>query len=117
MSSKITSSLNIFYQLAVKPILTKLTARGTDVSFTLPASGWTEDANETSKYKYYYDLTASAVTASDIIKAIIDYQSLDTAADCELCPVCWSASGTIRFRSKQAPSAAITGIWRYDHKS
>ena len=117
MSSKITNSLNTFYQLAVKPILTKLTARGTDVSFTLPASGWTEDTAETSDYKYYYDLTASAVTASDIIKVIVDYQSLDTAANCGLCPVCWSASGVIRFRSKQAPSAAISGIWRYDHKN
>ena len=117
MSSKITDSLNIFYQLAVKPILNKVNARGADVSFTLPASGWTEDANETSEYKYYYDLSAPAVTASDIIKAVIDYQSLEAAADCGLCPVCWSAAGVIRFRSKQPPSEAIAGIWRYDYKN
>ena len=114
ISSKITDSLDIFYRLAVKPLKTYLDARAVSTSFTLPASGWTENTDESSGYKFYYDLTAASITANDIVKCIIDYQSQETAAACGLCPNCWTSSGTIRFRAKGQPASAINGVWRVD---
>ena len=80
-------------------------------AFTLPATGWTLDANETSPYVYYYDLPVSGVTTATMAEGLIDRGSGTTARDCGLCEEAETVSGGIRFRARSAPANAITGVY------
>ena len=79
-----------------------------NVSASLPASGWTLDANDTSGYPYYYDLAAAGVTANDIAHVNINYTSQKAALECGLCASNNTLAGIIRFYAARQPSSQIS---------
>ena len=78
-----------------------------NISASLPASGWTLDANDTSGYPYYYDLADENVTASNIAHVNIAYTSQSTALECGLCASNNTLAGYIRFYAVTQPKSAI----------
>ncbi len=81
----------------------------TPVSFTLPITGWVLDNNETSVWKYYYDLSAAGITAADIVQVVFTRTSLATAQECGMCINNESFAGIVRLRAEKVPTAAISG--------
>ena len=79
-----------------------------NVSASLPASGWTLDANDTSGYPYYYDLAVTGVTANDVAHVNINYTSQKAALECGLCPTNNTIAGYIRFFAVNQPASAIS---------
>ena len=79
-------------------------------SFTLPTTGWTNGSGVTG-HPYYYDLTASGATATDIAAVTIAPGSQGTALACGLCATNETRAGAIRFYAASAPAAAITGSY------
>ena len=75
------------------------------VSATLPATGWNRDGS--SAYPYYYDLAAAGVTAADIASVTVSPSGIGAAVACGLCPTNETIADAIRFRSYEAPTAAI----------
>ena len=75
------------------------------VSATLPATGWSRD--DASAYPYYYDLAAAGVTAADIASVTVSPSGIGAAVACGLCPTNETIADAIRFRSCDAPTAAI----------
>ena len=75
------------------------------VSAILPASGWSRDS--ASAYPYYYDLAAAGVTAADIASVTVSPSGIGAAVACGLCPTNETIADAIRFRSYEAPTAAI----------
>ena len=75
------------------------------VSATLPATGWNRDGS--SAYPYYYDLAAAGVTAADIASVTVSLSGIGAAVACGLCPTNETIADAIRFRSYEAPTAAI----------
>lgn len=58
-------------------------------------------------YPYYYDLTATEVTANDKVDIVIAPKSLSVASKCGMCPTNESLSGKIRVWASQVPTASI----------
>ena len=75
------------------------------VTATLPATGWNRDGS--SAYPYYYDLAAAGVTAADIASVTVSPSGIGVAVACGLCPTNETIADAIRFRSYEAPTAAI----------
>lgn len=73
---------------------------------TLPATGWSSDS--TAGYPYYYDLTVSGVTATDVVIATLAPASVVTSVSCGLCPANETRAGAVRFRANTVPAQAIT---------
>lgn len=79
-------------------------------SVTIPANGWTYNSS-LGDYSYYYDITATGVTANDLPVVSVAPSSLSTTANCELCPTCESLANAIRVYTKYVPDSAITVSW------
>lgn len=77
------------------------------MSVTIPVSGWTEDTDNTSVYKYYYDINALGVMPKDKADITISLSSLNTAVSCGLCPVNETLEGKIRIRTINIPDSSI----------
>ena len=109
---RITLSLARFWDRAVKPIKDHVDAdkadKPTPVSFTLPATGWTDGSGITN-YPYYYDMSVTGMTANDFAVVAIAPDSQGTAIACGLCATNETRAGAIRFYSAKVPVAAITG--------
>ncbi len=75
---------------------------------TISVSGWSYNNNETSDYKYYYDIPAAGVTTNHIAEVNFAPVSVDIAADAEVCPTNQTLAGKIRLRAKNVPSYALT---------
>lgn len=75
----------------------------------LKADGWTNDSGST-KYPYQYKLTVEGVTVDSRADAVLDDNGEEVAAGCGVCAACDTAANTVIFRSRRAPTAAITGI-------
>lgn len=76
-------------------------------SITILPTDWNLDSTINSPYQYYYDIVDSTVKSTDLPIVSVAPSSLDTAADCELCPTCESLTGRIRLYSKSIPSTSI----------
>lgn len=85
--------------------------RPNPASFTLPVTGWAQDAEETSGYIYYYDFAVNGLTTAYMAEGIIDRASGDAARGCGLCEEAETLEGKIRFRARSAPGSAITGVY------
>lgn len=77
------------------------------VSVTILVSGWTADTDNTSRYKYYYDIDALGVMPKDKVDITISLSSLKTAVSCGLCPVNETLEGKIRIRTINIPDSSI----------
>lgn len=69
---------------------------------------WHYDENETSSYKYHYDIVDETVTAYDMVAITIARQYYQTASDCGLCPENETYNGYIRIRAISIPTSNIT---------
>ena len=69
---------------------------------------WTRDSEETTAYKYHYDISDDNVTEDDIAVVTIARNSYSAAGNCGLCPQNETLDGTIRLRAKSIPSSSIT---------
>lgn len=129
--SKITESLNKFYNMAVKNIKeglesltstvnansSKLSALGAPHSFTLTTDGWTAYTADGGDNNYYKSLAVSGMTTSDVVDATIGYNSIAAARDCGLNPTVETANNVLLFRSKKIPTESIQGSWHYIYKA
>ena len=79
------------------------------VVFSLPASGWEEDA-AAEAYPMYYDFA----TAKDRASVVLAPASQATAIACGLCPTNETIAGKIRFRADTAPAEAISAVYYLD---
>ena len=83
------------------------------VVFSLPASGWEEDA-AAEAYPMYYDFAITGVTAKDRASVVLAPASQATAIACGLCPTNETIAGKIRFRADTAPAEAISAVYYLD---
>ncbi len=75
------------------------------MEITLPASGWVKDG--AAAYPYSYELSVPGVTDRDRAEVTIAPGSIETAAECGLCPTNETLEGTVRLWARSVPSAAI----------
>jgi len=79
-----------------------------EFTFTLPTTGWTTVANDTTGYPKQYSLSADVVS-SDFINVIIDISSQQEAYKCGLAPSAESSNDAIIFRAVSVPENSISG--------
>lgn len=96
---------------AVKKVMAASVALKT-IPITIPVSAWQAAAGETGRNAYYADVEDETVSASHIPDAVLDKESLDTAAACGLAPTVQSMDGALRFFAEAIPAAQITGSCR-----
>lgn len=79
------------------------------LDLNLAADGWTNDSGST-KYPYQYKLTVEGVTEASRADAVLDEAGEEVADDCGLCAECETAANAVIFKSRTAPTAAVTGV-------
>ena len=112
---------NLFNQLttAVTNAVTEIhrvkATKPLPVTVTILATGWTLDSNETSDYKYYYDITVDGVDSTDIATVIVSRASFSIAEAAGICPenetLVVNEVGRIRLRSINVPTDNITATY------
>lgn len=83
------------------------------VAFSLPASGWKEDA-AAEAYPMYYDFAVPGVTAKDRASVVLAPASQAAAIACGLCPTNETIAGKIRFRADTVPAEVISAVYYLD---
>lgn len=75
-------------------------------SISISTEGWTAitPANSKGDYKYYYDITNSAIDSNDLPIVSVAPQSMTISAECGLCSTCESLNGAIRLYATSIPS-------------
>ena len=84
-------------------------------TFTLTTSGWNSgnvsgEGNDDS-FQYYYDLTVSEVTATDVVMGLVNSSDVSVAKAAGVSDNLETINGKIRFRSVSVPTASISGHW------
>ena len=78
------------------------------MALTLASGGWTEDSGD-ENYPFQYKLTVAGVTDASRADAVLDAGSVALASDCGVCAVSETATNTVIFKSRTAPTADLTG--------
>jgi hypothetical protein len=78
---------------------------------TVPATGWTELAEEDQEDGYLYttDVVAEKAKEHHFPILALDIASLSVAANAEVCPTIDALDGIVRFWAKAIPAADLTG--------
>ena len=77
-------------------------------SMTLTASGWTKNSGDVN-YPYRYQLTVNGITSASRADAVLDAGSVYVASECGVCAVSETATNTVIFKSRTAPTSNLTG--------
>lgn len=80
----------------------------TSISMTIPTTGWSQD--NTAVYSYYYDYAVQGITADNRAEVTLSVSSLQTAADCGVCPTNETIAGYIRLRAMSVPTASMAAV-------
>lgn len=77
---------------------------------SLAADGWVEAEDEDAiEYPYKYALPIADVTENSRADAVLDASSAEIAAYCHMSTTTETVAGSVIFRSRTVPEAAITG--------
>ncbi len=96
---------------AIEEIDNEKMAKTGSSTITIPTTGWTADSSD-NIYTYRYDIAAAGVTAADLAVVVIAPGSMAAAQSAGFSPVCETLNGTVRIRSKAAPTIAISAQLR-----
>ncbi len=96
---------------AIEEIGNEKMAKTGSSPITIPTAGWTADGSD-NIYTYRYDIATTGVTAADLAVVIIAPGSMAAAQNAGFSPVCETLNGTVRIRSKAAPTIAISAQLR-----
>ena len=81
-------------------------------NFTVAASQWISDANETeSEFVFYYDIPATGVTDSWMPTVVVDKKSQNVAIEAGFLGAAESRANSIRVRCKERPGNNISGSY------
>ena len=91
---------------AIKEVEAAKTDKRNAVSITISTSGWISDTS-VSAYPYRYEISASSITAKDLVIINISPSSQAAATACRLCPTNETVDGKIRIRAAKVPASSI----------
>lgn len=79
--------------------------------FAIPATAsetaWILDNEETSDYKWHYDIAAADVSTADVAIVTVSRSGAEAARRCGLCPQNETLAGKIRIRAMSVPPQSI----------
>ena len=87
----------------------------TTYTVTIPVSGWKTDTS-VADYPYYYEISASSVTANDLASVIIAPGSQSVAMACGMCPTNETLSGKIKIRARNIPAKSISAEYSTERR-
>ena len=79
------------------------------IAITLESNAWINDSSD-SEFPYHYLLTVQGVTTASRAGAVLDTGSIAIATECGVCAVSETATNTVIFKSRTAPTADLTGV-------
>lgn len=96
---------------AIEEIDNEKMSKTSSSSIMIPTTGWKTDSTDKT-YKYYYDITATGVTAADLAVVIISPASAEAAEKCVFKEICETMSGAVRINVKNIPTSVISAELR-----
>ena len=78
----------------------------------IPTSAWavnTDSATKDEGYDYIADIAVAGLIENANVNVTLAIPSLAVAAEAEMCPTAYVATGSIRFFAKTIPGSALTG--------
>lgn len=96
---------------AVKKVMASSVALKS-IPITIPTNAWKVAPSEAGRLAYYADVEDENVSVLHLPDAVLDKDSIDTAAVCGLAPIVKSMDGALRFFAEAIPAAQITGYCR-----
>lgn len=92
---------------AIEEVTTTKADKVKGVSISIPTTGWTTSAS--GDYTVYRDVTASGMTANDLV--ILTPAEASKAAAKKAGIGCESMSGKLRIRARKTPTSAISATY------
>lgn len=78
------------------------------VAFTIPATGWAiADEATDADFPYSLEVSVPEVQEAHTVTVSIGREDMDIASSCGLCPACQTLANTVKFWSRNIPTAAM----------
>jgi len=102
--------------VTITEIKNDYTLKPVNVEITIPTEGWILDEEETSDYKYYFEIEVEDLKPNDIVEIFYSRGSISTVLEAGICPSDNEPlEGKFRIYAADIPTAEIVAsyvIWK-----